>query len=258
LGRRILATRRRCFLSTSGLLFSTLFIAACGGGAGEPYPTRNTVPKTELVDVENGRISITPPTGFCKDTRGSNTTETSAFIIFANCGYLNSYGRRVASNAGFTGLVTTSVAKAPAFTDQEGVNALSDFLTSNDGLETLSTSGNPQTVSILDKRQTSDGLYFELFDTDATLSKNIWKSFLNRSDHLVTVTLLQSKDAPITSEQGMQFLQSYSESIQLDTTPNAPQPGEKTQPTLQSNQPPIIARPKNQLKKIGLLRRLLL
>ena len=258
MSRRILATRRRCFLSTSGLLFSTLFIAACGGGAGEPFPTRHSVPKTELVDIENGRISITPPSGFCKDTRGSNTTETSTFIIFANCGYLNSYGRRATSNASFTGLVTTSVAKAPVFTNQEDVNALSVFLTSKEGLETLSASGSPQTVSILDKRQTSDGLYFELFDSDATLSKNIWKSFLNRSDHLVTVTLLQNKDAPITSEQGMQFLQSYSESIQLDTTLNTIQPVEKVQPTQLSNQPPAIANQKNQLKKIGLLRRLLL
>lgn len=258
MSRRILATRRRCFSTTTGLLFSTLFIAACGGGAGEPFPTRHAVPKTELVDVENGRISITPPSGFCKDTKGSNTTETSAFIIFANCGYLNSYGRRAVSNAGFTGLLTTSVAKTPAFTDHEDVNALSDFLTSNEGLETLSASGSPQTVSILDKRQTSDGIYFELFDTDAALSKNIWKSFLNRSDHLVTVTLLQNKDTTITPEQGMQFLQSYSESIQLDATPNTTQPVEKIQPTQQSNQPPSVADQKNRLKKIGLLRRLLL
>lgn len=258
MSRQILAKTPRCFLSTSSLLLGTLFITACSGGAAGYFPAQHIAPKTELIDVENGRISVTPPPGFCKDRRGSKTTETSTFIIFANCGYLNSFGRRASGNASFTGLVTTSIAKAPAFTNGKDVNALSDFLTSGEGLEILSASGNDKTVSILDKRQTSDGIYLELYDTDAPLSKNIWKSFLNRSDHLVTVTLLQNKDVSLTSEQGMQFLQSYSETIRLNAKEPAPQPIAQIQPNQPSNKMANGTDQKNKLKHVGLLRRLLL
>ena len=127
-------------------------------------------------------------------------------------------------------MVTTSIAKTPAFQDNGGIDELSDFLSSSEGLETLSATGNKETVSIVDKRQTSDGVFLQLLDTDAILSQNVWKSFLNRSDHLVTVTLLQSKNASLTSEQAMQFLQSYSESIQVNSEQIAAQSIEQIQP----------------------------
>jgi hypothetical protein len=239
------------------LLISTLILSACGG-ASTP-PSRQVIfPKTEIINVANGNLSITPPTGFCKDAGGSKETETSAFIIFANCGYLNSGGRRTSNDAGFTGLITTSVTKEPGFQSPDDINVLSDFLSSREGLETLSASGDTGTVSIVDKRQTSDGVYLQLRDTSATLSQNVWKSFINRSDHLVTVTLLQNKKSVLTDEQSMQFLQSYSESINSKSAQVAKQSNEQAQPVQRTNN--ISGNPNqiNGLKKVGILRRLLL
>ncbi len=224
-----------------------------------PLPIKhNSVSKTEIVNVENGSLSVTPPSGFCKDTQGSKETETSAFIIFANCDYLRSKGRQAPGDAGFTGLVTTSIAKEPGFQDTDDINVLADFLSSDEGLEMLSATGDIKTVSIIDKRQTSDGVYLQLYDTEAALSQSVWKSFINRSDHLVAVTLLQNKKSSLTDEQSMQFLQSYSESINSKSAQIVAQADAEIQPALRPNKISSTSQKRNRLKKVGILRRLLL
>lgn len=258
MSKQTLAHKPRCFLPASSLLIGTLVLSACGGGA-YTGPSRQVIfPKTEIINLANGSLSITPPSGFCKDASGSKETETSAFIIFANCGYLNSGGRRASIDASFTGVVTTSVTKEQGFQGPDDINILSDFLSSNEGLETLSTSGDTGTVSIIDKRQTSDGVYLQLHDTNAALSQNVWKSFINRSNHLVTVTLLQSKKSTLTDEQSMQFLQSYSEGINSKSVQVAKQSSEQVQPTQRRNNISGSPNQRNGLKKVGILRRLLL
>ncbi len=259
MGKQTLARKPRCFSFGFSLLISTLILSACGSEGTYTSPARQAIiPKTEIINVASGSLSITPPSGFCKDASGSKETEASAFIIFANCGYLNSSGRRASKDAGFTGLVTTSVTKEPGFQGPDDINVLSDFLSSSEGLETLSASGDTKAVSIVDKRQTSDGVYLQLRDTNAALSQNVWKSFINRSDHLVTVTLLQNKKSALTDEQSMQFLQSYSESINSKSVQITMQPSEQAQPMHQSNENSNTPTKRSQLKKVGILRRLLL
>lgn len=249
--RQTLAKKPRCFISLSSLLFGALLVFGCG----QPYPVGQfAVSRPEIIQVENGSIKVTPPPGFCKDAKGSNSTEASAFLIFANCGYLNTNGRRSSGITSFSGLVTTSVAKTIAFQGGNNVSVLADFLSSREGLETLSSTGHSETVSIVDKRQSSDGIYIQLRDTEAALSQNVWKSFLNRSDHLVTVTLLQTEDTLLTPEQSMQFLQSYSESITLNPDQPAMQSAEQTLPNTVQD----VSGENVPLKKVGLLRRLLL
>ena len=218
----------------------------------------NNVSKTEIINVENGSLSVTPPSGFCKDTQGSKETEASAFIIFANCDYLNSNRRRTSGDTGFTGLVTTSITKEPGFQGTDDINVLADYLSSDEGLEMLSATGDIKTISIVDKRQTSDGVYLQLYDTEAALSQNVWKSFINRSDHLVAVTLLQNKKSTLTDEQSMQFLQSYSESINSKSAQIMTQADAQTQPMLRPDKISNTPQNKNRLKKVGILRRLLL
>jgi hypothetical protein len=174
--------------------------------------------------------------------------------MFADCGYLNSAGRRASRDATFSGLVTTSFAKNPAFQEGDGIEALSGFLSTKQGLKSLSASGDADKVAIVDRRQTSDGVFLQLHDSDAVLSKNVWKSFLNRSNHLVTVTLLQNKDAPQSPEQAMQFLQSYSETIKLSPGKSDTLPSPKSVVENQPKTAPII----NGLKKVGILRWLFL
>lgn len=257
MSKQTLAHKPRCFLPASSLLIGMLVLSACGGTY--TGPSRQVIfPKTEIINLENGNLSITPPSGFCKDASGSKETETSAFIIFANCGYLNSGGRRASTDASFTGLVTTSVTKEQGFQGPDDINVLSDFLSSSEGLEILSASGDTNTVSIIDKRQTSDGVYLQLHDTNAALSQNVWKSFINRSNHLVTVTLLQNKKSTLTDEQSMQFLQSYSESINSKSVQVAKQSSEQVQPTQRTNNTSGNPNQRNNLKKVGILRRLLL
>ncbi len=259
MGRQASAHKPRRFLFVSGLLIGTLFLTNCGGGGGATLPSRQLiVPKTELVNVKTGHISITPPPGFCKDARSSKNSEASAFLLFANCGYLNSNGRHASQNATFSGLVTTSIAKKPILQNDSSLEVISDFLSSAEGLSSLSASGKAETVSIMDKRQASDGVYLQLRDTNAALSSNVWKSFLIRSDHLITVTLLQNEKSDITPEQTMQFLQSYSETITLKSEIVTAQPVKPLQANQVPRTTPSPAGQQNKLKKVGILRRLLL
>jgi len=253
-----------CYSASGGLLLATLLLYGCdSGGAFYGLSKQRNISKTEIVNVTNGHFNVTPPPGFCKDESGSKNTETAAFLMFANCGYLNSGGRRASRSASFSGLVTTSIAKTPAFQGGNGINDLSEFLSSGSGRKSLSASDNADTVAIVDRRQASDGVFLQLHDSDAALSQNVWKSFLNRSDHLVTVTLLQNKDAPQTPEQSMQFLQSYSETIKLSTgklntdtitVATTDKPANKSQPMTTRT----INGLKTGLKNVGFLRWLFL
>jgi len=237
------------------LLLSTLLLFGCSNGRVFYGPPRqHIVSKTEVINVKNGYFNVTPPPGFCKDTKGSKNTKTLAFLMFADCGYLNSGGRRASRDATFSGLVTTSITKDAAFQEGHGIDALSGFLSTKQGLKSLSTSGNADTVAIVDRRHTSDGVFLQLHDSDAVLSKNVWKSFLNRSDHLVTVTLLQNKTAPQSPEQAMQFLQGYSETIKFSAGKSAALPTPKSAAKTR----PVTGPNRNGLKNVGILRWLFL
>lgn len=265
MGRQTLAKKPRCYFTGTSLLICTLLITGCSSRFALPILMKRTVvPKTEIIHVETGSINISPPPGFCIDDSASKNTDTSVFMIFANCGYINSNGRRANRNAAFNGLVTTSVAKTAAFQNAGDLDLMSDYLSSEDGLKSLSTSGKAKSIAIIDKRQTADGVFLQLQDQDATLSKTVWKSFLNRSEHLVTVTLLQNENTDIEPEQAMQFLQSYSETIvsssdQVEQINGASIPKSDPTPAVDIIQPERRpAYQKNKLKKVGFLRRLLL
>lgn len=199
------------FLSVAGLFLITVSTAGCN--VSPQYSDRLSVSKAEIINIDAGNITVMPPTGFCKDDRSSKSTKESVFLLFANCGYLSTNGKRSAGNAQFSGLVTANITKTSTFKKSSDINILSDFLSSNEGLKSLSSSGNTHTVSIVRKRLSSDGIYLQLRDLDASLSQNVWKSFLNRSNRLVTITFLESKDASMSQDQVMKFLQSYSKTI---------------------------------------------
>lgn len=259
--KQTLAEKPRCFLSITSLLMSMLLVAGCGDTASPfstPQTKRTITPKTEIITIGQERLSVPPPPSFCKDKSGSKKNSVSTFIIFANCGYLSSNGKAPTEGSRFSGLVTTNVAMQPALHDAGDIDEISEFLSSREGLESLSSSGKSDTVSIVDKRQSSDGVYVQLHDKNAILSQNIWKSFLKRSNHLVTVTLLQNKHSQLTSEQMMQFLQSYSETIDINVTTPEPEPLKQHISTEQLKIEEKIVGEASQLKKVGLLRRLLL
>jgi hypothetical protein len=238
-----------------------LLVAGCSA-VENPFSalqTKRTItPKTEIINIGKGHLSVPPPPGFCKDASGSKSNKISAFIIFANCGYLNSGGKQPTEGSSFSGLVTANVATEPALHNTEDINEISEFLSSREGLETLSSSGKADSISIVDKRQSSEGVYLQLHDKQAALSQNIWKGFLKRSNHLVTVTLLQNQHSFLSAEQTMQFLQSYSETIEVNA--NTPEPLSIGQ-HISTEQVKTEEEPLGQvskLKNVGILRRLLL
>ncbi len=264
--KQTLAHKPRCFGVLPSLLLGALVLSCCGSSIFPPLlkssaPTKRIItPQTETVILDTGSITISPPPGFCKDTTGSKTSELSAFFLFANCGNISTQGKYSTDGALFSGVVTTSVTKKASFQSEADISEISTFLSSSDGLKSLSTSGNPDDVSIVDKRQSPDAVFIQISDQNAPVSQNIWKSFVNKSNHLVTITMLKDKQDTLTDEQAMQFLQSYSETItSSDVARNiqAQAPIDQQQierPVLVQNSP----NGRKHLKKVGLLRRLLL
>ncbi len=259
-----LAHKPRCFFVGTGLLCGMLVLSACGNtglpSAFKPNTATKHIltPQTETVILDSGSITISPPPGFCKDTTSSKTTEESTFFIYANCGNISTEGKYSTDGTLFSGLVTTSVAKTASFETENDINSISEFLSSPEGLKTLSTSGDANAVSILDKRQSSDAVFLQIKDQNSPVSQNVWKSFLNKNNHLVTVTMLKDKDDRLTDEQAMQFLQSYSETISNTNTVLASQTAIAPQPISPHISTENAAGGQNKLKKVGLLRRLLL
>ncbi len=262
--KQTLAHKPRCFGVRSSLLISILVLSGCGSSGFSPLSNSSAVtkriqtPQAETVILDTGSITISPPPGFCKDRAGSKTSELSAFFLFANCGNVSTKGRYSTDGTLFSGVVTTSVAKKPSFQSDTDITTISNFLSSSDGLKSLSTSGDPDAVSIIDKRQSSDAVFVQVADQNAPVSQNIWKSFVNKDNHLVMVTMLKDKDDKLTDEQAMQFLQSYSETITSNNTVNSAQTTIEHQ---QIRKPVVVQNTtgeRNKLKKVGLLRRLLL
>ncbi|PCH98915.1 MAG: hypothetical protein COB84_00430 [Rhodobacteraceae bacterium] len=152
--------------------------------------------------------------------------------------------------------MTASISKSVSFKNSNDLAVLSDYLDTPDGRRTLSASGKSDNVQIIDKRVAPDGVFLHLEDPTARISKNVWKSFLNRSSHVVTVTLMQGAGTGLSDEQSMQFLQSYSETIRTSQT-SAPIAQE---PSAEIQRQPIRTKPKQSqnLKRVGIFRRLLL
>lgn len=226
----------------------SISVAGCSNRKPPSVSTKQPISNSpQIINIGNKNLRIAPPPGFCKDQNSSKSTSDTITLMFLKCNLPTT----VAQNDDFSGLITTSVAKSAVFDSDTNIYAVSDFLGSSQGLESLSSSGNAESVSLIDKRQTSDGVFLQFHDETAPLSKTIWKSFLNRSDHLVTVTLLQNQNTALSSEQSMQFLQSYSETIQTGNNRFAQEtmtknPNTTTQKTFSADK---------QFKKIGLLRR---
>jgi len=262
--KQTLAHKPRCFGIVSSLLISTLILTGCGNSGFIPQAKpsvpekRILAPQTETVILESGSMTVSPPPGFCKDPAGSKTSELSAFFLFANCGNLSTDGQYSTEGALFSGVVTTSVAKKASFQGETDIATISNYLSTSDGLRTLSTSGDPESISIIDKRQSTDAVFVQLSDQNAPVSQNVWKSFVNKNNHLVTITMLKDKEDQLTDEQAMQFLQSYSETITNSSTVGGAEPVT----TQQSIERPSLVQNgtdgKSKLKKVGLLRRLLL
>ncbi|KAB7614612.1 hypothetical protein F9L33_08220 [Amylibacter sp. SFDW26] len=262
--KQTLAHKPRCFGVLPSLLIGTLVLSGCGSSGFTPLSkssaaTRNIqTPQTETVILDAGSITISPPPGFCKDANSSKSSELSAFFLFANCGNISTNGKYSADGALFSGVVTTSISKSASFQNETDIATISEFLSSSDGLKTLSTSGNANAVSIVDKRQSTDAVFIQIADQNAPISQNVWKSFVNRENHLVTITMLKDKGDKLTDEQAMQFLQSYSETITSNNELSPVQPSIARQQIERSVEVKNTTDGHNKLKKVGLLRRLLL
>lgn len=239
------------------LISIAVAITGCGNNKlGLSTPTRQITSKTEVISVSHGSVYVPPPPGFCSDPHSRKETATSVFLIFAPCANLGGTAKDNGSTYTLPGLMTASISKSVSFKNTNDIAVLSDYLDTADGRRTLSASGKSDNVQIVDKRVAPDGVFLHLEDSTARISKNVWKSFLNRSSHVVTVTLMQGAGTGLSDEQSMQFLQSYSETIRTSQTsePTAQEPSPAIQPQ------PTRTKPKQSqnLKRVGIFRRLLL
>lgn len=206
------------WISRSALLSAGLVVASCGGGGRFDSGTRGAQSSrasvVKQVTVTTDQVVVTGPSGFCVDPTSSRTTDTLPFVMLGSCSAIarNSDEPEPAHKA----LLTASIgAPASGYTLlQSSEQILTEFFDSDEGRRTLSRSGDPESVQVLDS-YVREGIYF-LNTKDSSkgtipeVSQEEWRAYLDVSGRLVSLAVLGFSDAPWGTEDGRRLIKEFS------------------------------------------------
>lgn len=150
------------------------------------------------VIVDGQKVIVTGAAGYCINARQSRYTQSGAFVVLAPCD-------NPAGPPPPKGLVIVNVSAAQALQDALDSDTMDGFFQSEEGLRALSARGRAEDVEILGT-MVEDGMYV-VHSRDASgpvipdTSAEQWRMFLNVRDRLVSVSVINFTDAPMTDGQ---------------------------------------------------------
>lgn len=194
---------------------AALGLAACDGGdiaglgaAGLAFSRA----APQRVAVADGSIVITGPRGFCIDRSALREDSNGAFVLLGSCASITqSAGQpQPAIPAILTATVSGNTVE-DAGTD-ELLGFLEAYLKSDDGLATLSRSGDPDKVQILETMIRDGALYIHARDRSGLadeISSDYWRALLGINGRIVTISVVGFDRIPMSSTAGFQTLNDF-------------------------------------------------
>lgn len=150
---------------------------------------------TKTVTVRGKQVTLGSAAGYCINDSRSRYTASGAFVVMAPC-------KPGARDATARGLVLVNVLASQALQDAVKAEQLDAFFKSKDGRAALSARGRSSDIEVLGTME-NDGV-FVIHARDAAgpvipdTSEDIWRTFLSVHDRLVSVSIVNFTDAPMS------------------------------------------------------------
>lgn len=171
----------------------------------ETFQVVSLRPRRAVIEAAGQTVAVVPAAGSCIAIDAVDTGERSAFLLLTDCAMAEIGGEggletEAASVAGITagrldmtpafpGLVTLSIAGEA----RGEIDALMDFLTTEDGRAQLARSEAASAVDIEETREIDGALYVHArqADDDAVplLSRDFWRAFIDIGGRMGVVTV---------------------------------------------------------------------
>ncbi len=180
-------------------------LSNCVDADGSPLQTKPA--DTAVLQVNGTKITVGGAEGFCVNSRPNRKTSAGAFIIFSPCAPGKQKGGAPATS--YKSLMIASVSSNELLAKATNQASLASFFRTDEGLKSLSNSGNASTVQILKTRKLDGVYYIHTRDTAGPLipdtTSEQWRGFFVVSDRLVSISTINFIDNPTPS--GLVLLQ---------------------------------------------------
>ncbi len=202
------------YTRTSSALLTTTLLSACVSAidVGRAAPQKLAVPAAQIM--------VAGPPGFCIDERASRISGAGgAFVLLGSCASIAGNAR--APQPETPGLLTVTVADG---TTGDAVIArtlddLAAFFRTPDGRATLSRTGDPTSIEVLDVRLAQDTLYLRARDaaTEKGMSDDYWRALFGVNDRLLTVSVAGFETRPMSPEAGRAMAEDLATRIRAES-----------------------------------------
>lgn len=200
-----------------GVLLSgaAAILAGCVGVAdvNRAAPQRIALPESGVV--------VAGPPGFCIDRSATRVgAGGGAFVLLGSCASIARSGR--APKPSVPAILTVSVSEGET-TDALVTGMLSDLATyfrTSEGLATLSRTGDPNTVQLIDTRIAGDVLYLHARDSHGAekgMSPEYWRALMAVNDRLVSLSVVGFETAPLPGDGGLSTIDAFADRIRAET-----------------------------------------
>lgn len=145
--------------------------------------------------VLQGGFTVAAPAGYCLDDKASREAEDSGIFLIGRC---------FAQTPMAPALVTVAVgAPGSARVMTAGGEELAAFFTSAEGRATLSASGQPGSVRVLEARSVGDVFVMRLQERGAP---GYWRAIMGLRGRLVSVSVKDAGDGTLPQDAGRKVL----------------------------------------------------
>lgn len=153
---------------------------------------------TKVVEVDGQKITIGSGAGYCLNERQSRYTRSGAFVVLAPC-------EEGDGTPAPKGLVIVNVLASQALQDALDADRMDEFFRSSDGRKALSARGNAADIEILGTMASDSSYVVHSRDASGPVipdtSDEQWRMFFTVRDRLVSVSVINFTDAPMSDGQ---------------------------------------------------------
>jgi hypothetical protein len=162
--------------------------------------------------VLDNAIRVAGPDGFCVDRRASR--QASGFAVLVGCAVISA----TPSMPRHSGLLTVQIGAADTASVTGSEPALEGLLRTAQGAAMLSVSNRAQTVTSVSTIARAGLVVVHFTDSgargDSALQTDEWRAFFDLRGRLVTISVRGLTREPLTSQTGLQLVQSFVAAMQ--------------------------------------------
>ncbi len=166
---------------------------------------------SRAVMVQGGAFSVTPPAGYCADTKTMNDGTGSAVVLMGRCS---------AASESHPAVITASIgADGTGAVLQAGPAALTRFFTSGAGRKMLASTGKADDAMVQSSEVEESAVVLRI--NDANLG-NYWRAILAIKGRLVMLSATGAGDIALPAEKGRALISATMASLNR-ANPSSPQ-----------------------------------